>query len=115
MSSVKAEARSGYRTESPESSMKIEEKIMRMKALSTAFATITLALGLAVSPASFAHGTGSAGAVQSTQQTTQAAGSQQNQTKPDTASDAHSGWWNNQSTSSSNCAKSFSQLGQCSV
>jgi len=95
--------------------MTTEEKIMRMKALTTAFAAVSLALGLAVAPASFAHGNDTTNAAQSTQQVAQGSGTQQNRTKPDAASDAHSGWWNNQSTSSSNCAKRFSQLNQCSV
>ena len=88
---------------------------MRTKALSTAFAAIGLALGLAITPASFAHGASPTNTTQSSQQAAQTPGSQQNQSNTDTAADAHSGWWNNQSTSSTNCAKSFSQLNQCSV
>lgn len=88
---------------------------MRTKTLSATFAALSLALGLVVAPASFAHGASATSATQSSQQVSQRSGSKQNQSNPNEAADAHSGWWNNQSTSSSNCAKSFSQLDQCSV
>ena len=92
---------------------------MRLKALSTGLAAISLAFGLAVAPAGFAHGVNASNPPHSARQTTQSRQAQphrvQNKTTYSNKSSAHSSWWNNQSRSSSNCAKSFSQLDQCSV
>lgn len=92
---------------------------MRLKALNTVLAAISLALGLAIAPAGFAHGVNASTPPQTSQQTTQNRANShnrvQNKTTYNNKSSAHSSWWNNQSTSSTNCAKSFNKLNQCSV
>ena len=92
---------------------------MRLKARSTGLAAISLALGLAVAPAGFAHGANAAKAPESTRQATQRHRGPTNRIQPkpsySNTSSSHSNWWDDQSVSSSNYVKSFSQLNQCSV
>lgn len=97
---------------------------MRKKAIKTVIATVGLTLGLAIAPASFASGSSAASPPQSRQKIPYSSRSKTNQAsdQPNTnkasdtyTPDPYSSWWNDQTTSSSNCAKSFSQLDQCSV
>lgn len=86
---------------------------MNLKPLSTGLAAISLALGLVVAPASFAHGAGPSQSTHASQQMNNGSGSRQGRSLSSNASDVHSSWWNNQSASSSKCATGH--FGQCVV